>query len=61
MLRGLLLLIPLAYGVPHLAMRTIRDLRMPMWTELGLMVTICVITNFTAINLYLKWMGGGGH
>ena len=53
-----LLLIPLAYGIVHLAMRTGRDIRMPMWAELGLMVTIWVIINFTAINLYLKWTGG---
>ncbi len=53
-----LLLIPLAYGVVHLAMRTASQVRMPMWAELGLMVTIWVIINFTAINLYLKWMGG---
>ena len=54
-----LLLIPLAYGVLHLAMRTASRVRMPMWVELGLMLTIWVIINFTAINLYLKWKGGG--
>ncbi len=54
-----LLLIPLAYGVVHLAMRTARQVRMPMWAELGLMLTIWVIINFTAINLYLKWTSGG--
>lgn len=53
-----LLLIPLAYGVVHLAMRTASRVRMPMWAELGLMLTIWVIINFTAINLYLKWTGG---
>ena len=54
-----LLLIPLAYGVLHLAMRTVSQVRMPMWAELGLMLTIWVIINFTAINLYLKWTSGG--
>ncbi len=55
-----LLLIPLAYAVLHLAMKTVKEVRMPMWIEIGLMVTIWVIINFTAINLYLKWTGGGG-
>jgi hypothetical protein len=54
-----LLLIPLAYGVLHLAMRTVSQVRMPMWVELGLLLTIWVIINFTAINLYLKWTAGG--
>ena len=41
-------------------MKTVKEVRMPMWIEIGLMVTIWVIINFTAINLYLKWTGGGG-
>ena len=56
-----LLLIPLAYAVLHLAMKTATEVRMPMWIEIGLMVTIWVIINFTAVNLYLKWTAGGGH
>jgi manganese transport protein len=52
-----LLLIPLAYGILHLAMTTVSELRMSIWVEIGLMVTIWVIVNFTAINLYLKWTG----
>ena len=50
-----LLLIPLAYGVVHLAMRTASRVRMSIWGELGLLITVWVIINFTAINLYLKW------
>ena len=50
-----LLLIPMAYGVLHLAMRTAGRVRMPVWSELGLLFTIWVIINFTAVNLYLKW------
>jgi hypothetical protein len=50
-----LLLIPMAYGVVHLAMRTVDSERMPLWIELGLLLTIWVIVNFTAINLYLRW------
>jgi hypothetical protein len=50
-----LLLIPMAYGVVHLAMRTVGRVRMPLWVELGLLFTIWVIVNFTAINLYLTW------
>ena len=49
-----LLLIPLAYGVLHLAMRTRKNERMAMWGELGLLFTIWVIINFTVINFYLK-------
>ena len=56
-----LLLIPLAYGVLHLAMRSERATRMSLGIEIGLMVTIWAIINFTAFNLYLTWTGGGGH
>ncbi len=49
-----LLLIPLAYGVLHLAMRTRKEERMTLWGELGLLFTIWVIINFTVINFYLK-------
>ena len=54
-----LLLIPLAFGVLHLAMREAADRRMSMWLELGLMASLWAIVNFTAVNLYLKWTGGG--
>ena len=54
-----LLLIPLAFGVLHLAMREAPDRRMSMWLELGLLVSLWVIVSFTAVNLYLKWTGGG--
>ncbi len=50
-----LLLIPLAYAVVHLAMRAEGRVRMPLWSELGLLFTTWVIINFTAVNLYLKW------
>lgn len=50
-----LLLIPLAYGVLHLAMGAQGMRRMPLWSELGLLVTIWIIINFTMVNLYLKW------
>ena len=50
-----LLLIPLAYGVVHLAMRTDAKWRMSSLGEIALLFTIWVIVNFTAINLYLKW------
>ena len=53
-----LLLIPLAYGVVHLAMRAADRVRMSLWSELALLFTIWVIINFTAINLYLKWTQG---
>jgi len=49
-----LLLIPLAYGVLHLAMRTRENERMSLWGELGLLFTIWVIISFTVINFYLK-------
>lgn len=52
-----LLLIPLAYGVLHLAMREVQDRRMSMWTELGLLVTIWAIISLTAINLFQAWTG----
>jgi manganese transport protein len=50
-----LLLVPLAYGVLHLAMREKAGQRMSMWVETGLMFTIWAIINFTAVNLYLTW------
>jgi len=50
-----LLLVPLAYAVLHLAMREKGERRMSMWGELGLMVTLWAIINFTAVNLYLTW------
>ena len=49
-----LLLIPLAYGVLHLAMRSRGEERPPLWNELGLLFTIWAIINFTAISYYLK-------
>ena len=49
-----LLLIPLAYGVLHLAMRTRENERKSLWGELGLLFTIWVIISFTVINFYLK-------
>jgi manganese transport protein len=48
-----LLLIPMAYGVLHLAMREAQSYRMSMAVEAGLMLTIWVIINFTAVNIYL--------
>ena len=54
-----LLLIPLAFGVLHLAMREAPDRCMSMWLELGLLASLWAIVNFTAVNLYLKWAGGG--
>ena len=50
-----LLLIPMAYSVLHLAMREVQARRMSLGVELGLMLTIWVIINFTAVNLYLTW------
>lgn len=47
-----LLLIPMAYGVLHLAMRAPKDERMSLWTELALLFTIWAIINFTAINIF---------
>ena len=47
-----LLLIPVAYGVLHLAMKTPERERMSMWTELALLLTLWAIINFTAINIY---------
>ena len=47
-----LLLIPLAYGVLHLAMKTPERERMSMWTELALLLTLWAIINFTAINIF---------
>jgi Mn2+/Fe2+ NRAMP family transporter len=56
-----LLLIPLAFGVLHLAMRLDGRVRMPMSIELGLMATIWAVTMFTGFNLFQLWGGGGGH
>ncbi len=53
-----LLLLPMAYGVLHLAMRSAQLERMPLWSEIGLLLTIWIITNFTAVNLYLTWSTG---
>ncbi len=50
-----LLLIPMAYGVVHLAMRAADEERMSVWTELALLLTVWAIVNFTAVNLYLNW------
>ncbi len=50
-----LLLIPLAYGVLHLAMREAPGRRMGLVLELGLLLTIWAIISFTAINLYHSW------
>ncbi|MDP6698298.1 MAG: Nramp family divalent metal transporter [Candidatus Latescibacteria bacterium] len=47
-----LLLIPVAYGVLHLAMKTPGRERMSMWTELALLFTLWAIINFTAINIF---------
>ena len=54
-----LLLIPLAFGVMHLAMRLGERVRMPMSIELGLMVTIWAVTMFTGFNLFQLWTSGG--
>jgi len=50
-----LLLIPLAYGILHLAMREAPGRRMGLVLELGLLLTIWAIITFTAINLYHSW------
>lgn len=50
-----LLLLPLAYGVLHLAMREKAGQRMSVLLELGLLFTIWAITSFTAINLFQTW------
>lgn len=55
-----LLLIPLAFGIMHLAMRLDERVRMPMSIEVGLLVTIWMVTMFTGFNLFQLW-GGGGH
>ena len=47
-----LLLIPVAYGVLHLAMKTPERERMSMWTEVALLFTLWAIINFTAINIF---------
>lgn len=52
-----LLLIPMAYGVLHLAMREQQNRRMSMAVEAGLMLTIWAIINFTAVNVYLTLTG----
>ena len=51
-----LLLIPLAYGILHLAMRESPGRRMELLLELGLLLTIWAIISFTAINLYNSWI-----
>ncbi len=51
-----LLLIPLAYGILHLAMRESPGRRMEFLLELGLLLTIWAIISFTAINLYNSWI-----
>ncbi len=53
-----LLLIPLAYGVLHLAMRTVTKERMQPLIELALLFTIWVIISFTFSNLFLAWSDG---
>jgi hypothetical protein len=53
-----LLLLPMAYGVLHLAMRSVQPERMSLGSEVGLLFTIWVIINFTAVNLYLTWSSG---
>ena len=52
-----LLLIPVAYAVLHLAMKTPERERMSMWTELALLLTLWAIINFTAINIFKLWGG----
>ena len=49
-----LLLIPLAFGVLHLAMAARGEERMSIWTEIGLLLSIWTIISFTAVNHYLK-------
>ena len=49
-----LLLIPLAFGVLHLAMAARGQERMSMRSEIGLLLSIWVIISFTAVNYYLK-------
>ena len=51
-----LLLIPLAYGILHLAMRESPGRRMGLVLELGLLLTIWAIISFTVINLYNSWV-----
>jgi Mn2+/Fe2+ NRAMP family transporter len=45
-------LIPLAYGVLHMAMSTAKRERMPVLVELALLITIWAVLNFTATNLF---------
>lgn len=45
-------LIPLAYGVLHLAMRTPTQQRMSLWVECSLLFTLWAILNFTVTNLF---------
>tara|TARA_B100000886_G_scaffold130877_1_gene88228 strand:+ start:128 stop:1465 length:1338 start_codon:yes stop_codon:yes gene_type:complete len=51
-----LLLIPLAYGILHLAMRESPGRRMGLVLELVLLLTIWAIISFTVINLYNSWV-----
>jgi Mn2+/Fe2+ NRAMP family transporter len=52
-----LFLIPLAYGVMHLAMRTPQRERMSLWVEGALLATIWATLNFTATNLMQVFSG----
>lgn len=47
-----LLLIPMAYAVLHLAMRTRQVARMSVGMEMALLFSIWAIINFTAVNLF---------
>ena len=47
-----LLLIPMAYAVLHLALRTAKGERMSLWTEVVLLLTIWAIVNFTVIYIF---------
>lgn len=52
-----LLLIPMAFGILHLAMSEAAKHRMSLAIEIGLLLTIWIIINFTAVNLYLTLTG----
>ena len=56
-----LLLIPLAFGILQLAKRLDDRVRMPRSVEAGLVVTILIVTVFTAFNLFELWSGVSGH
>ena len=53
-----LLLLPLAYGIVHLALRVRGRESMPWWWNTGLFATVAIIVLFTGINLYKTWFGG---